>query len=60
MIRRFLARLVGKPSPNFEEIGRNDACPCGSGRKFKQCCIDRAEQQQRASRDASLFGSRKS
>jgi hypothetical protein len=19
-------------------IGRNDPCPCGSGRKFKQCC----------------------
>ena len=18
--------------------GRNDACPCGSGKKFKQCC----------------------
>jgi hypothetical protein len=23
-------------------IGRNDACPCGSGKKFKKCCIDRA------------------
>jgi len=21
------------------DIGRNDACPCGSGRKFKQCCM---------------------
>ena len=20
------------------KIGRNDACPCGSGRKFKKCC----------------------
>jgi uncharacterized protein len=20
------------------EIGRNDSCPCGSGKKFKQCC----------------------
>src|SRR5262249_28940624 len=20
-------------------IGRNDACPCGSGRKFKHCCL---------------------
>jgi SEC-C motif-containing protein len=19
-------------------VGRNDACPCGSGRKFKRCC----------------------
>ncbi|EJQ72400.1 YecA family protein [Bacillus toyonensis] len=21
-------------------IGRNDQCPCGSGKKFKNCCID--------------------
>jgi uncharacterized protein YecA (UPF0149 family) len=20
-------------------IGRNDPCPCGSGRKFKACCL---------------------
>ena len=20
------------------EVGRNDLCPCGSGKKFKQCC----------------------
>lgn len=23
-------------------VGRNDPCPCGSGRKFKHCCLDRA------------------
>ncbi|NLW03739.1 MAG: preprotein translocase subunit SecA [Pseudomonadaceae bacterium] len=22
---------------NFPKVGRNDACPCGSGKKFKQC-----------------------
>lgn len=22
-----------------EKIGRNDPCPCGSGKKFKKCCI---------------------
>ena len=21
--------------------GRNDPCPCGSGRKYKRCCLDR-------------------
>lgn len=21
--------------------GRNDACPCGSGKKFKNCCVDK-------------------
>lgn len=23
------------------KVGRNDPCPCGSGRKYKKCCIDR-------------------
>lgn len=22
----------------YKNIGRNDECPCGSGKKFKQCC----------------------
>lgn len=22
----------------YKDVGRNDACPCGSGNKFKQCC----------------------
>ena len=21
-----------------EKVGRNDECPCGSGKKYKQCC----------------------
>ena len=24
-----------------KKIGRNDPCPCGSGRKFKQCCMNK-------------------
>jgi preprotein translocase subunit SecA len=30
----------GKPQPIRREqpkVGRNDPCPCGSGKKFKQC-----------------------
>jgi uncharacterized protein len=23
-------------------VGRNDPCPCGSGRKYKQCCLHRS------------------
>lgn len=22
------------------KIGRNDPCPCGSGRKYKHCCLN--------------------
>ena len=27
-----------KPTKKEKKIGRNDACPCGSGKKYKQCC----------------------
>ena len=35
---------LGKPGDYRREqimsiIGRNDPCPCGSGRKFKRCCL---------------------
>ena len=43
--RFWLARQPKKPAapagsamPLPLKIGRNDPCPCGSGRKYKQCC----------------------
>ncbi|MHB1336320.1 MAG: preprotein translocase subunit SecA [Candidatus Humimicrobiaceae bacterium] len=27
-----------EPIINKEKIGRNDPCPCGSGKKYKKCC----------------------
>ena len=24
----------------FAKVGRNDPCPCGSGKKFKKCCLN--------------------
>jgi SEC-C motif len=33
---------AGGPIRNLQKVGRNDPCPCGSGRKYKKCCgIDR-------------------
>ena len=29
---------VKKKSKQVKKIGRNDPCPCGSGKKYKQCC----------------------
>jgi hypothetical protein len=26
----------------FRGVGRNDPCPCGSGQKFKKCCLGRS------------------
>jgi hypothetical protein len=31
---------LAEPAVNpFRGVGRNDPCPCGSGRKFKRCCL---------------------
>lgn len=43
---RFLRRLIDsditEPTPRTVgvKIGRNDLCPCGSGKKYKKCCLD--------------------
>lgn len=39
------------------EIGRNDPCPCGSGKKYKKCCarVDDEKTAQLSSEDAWLF-----
>jgi len=26
-----------------EKVGRNDPCPCGSGKKYKKCCLNKKE-----------------
>ena len=32
--------LFGDPYVNpFRHVGRNDPCPCGSGKKYKKCCL---------------------
>jgi preprotein translocase subunit SecA len=30
------------PVRRGEKIGRNDPCPCGSGKKYKNCCGKKA------------------
>ncbi|WP_338825186.1 hypothetical protein MHOCP_07300 [Moorella humiferrea] len=29
------------------QVERNDNCPCGSGRKYKKCCLSRVEEASR-------------
>jgi hypothetical protein len=33
------SRLYDPASNPFRKVGRNDPCPCGSGKKFKKCCL---------------------
>ena len=47
--KKAIASLVSKDDPPLpdtpveqarkaHEVGRNDDCPCGSGKKYKKCC----------------------
>jgi Predicted metal-binding protein related to the C-terminal domain of SecA len=30
-----------------DKIGRNDPCPCGSGKKYKSCCMNKPSTAER-------------
>jgi SEC-C motif len=32
-------RIVHGHKELTEKLGRNDLCPCGSGKRFKMCCL---------------------
>ena len=32
-------RVVHGDKELVEKLGRNDLCPCGSGKRFKKCCL---------------------
>ena len=34
---------IGQVVDNKKRIGRNDPCPCGSGKKYKKCCYPKYE-----------------
>lgn len=31
----------------MSKVGRNDPCPCGSGKKYKKCCSQKSPMQKR-------------
>lgn len=39
--RRMLTELY---NDHYRKLGRNDKCACGSGKKYKQCCIERFKE----------------
>jgi SWIM/SEC-C metal-binding protein len=41
-----LERLLNPPKPQVKnfDIGRNDPCHCGSGKKYKKCCLQKDSQ----------------
>ncbi|NLM68159.1 MAG: hypothetical protein GX180_13450, partial [Enterococcus sp.] len=50
-------KTIEFPTLKNQKIGRNDPCPCGSGKKYKRCCgrTSNAKLNQLSSREAKLF-----
>ena len=36
--KREMVTNQSKPAQSTKKVGRNDPCPCGSGKKYKDCC----------------------
>ncbi|WP_198416690.1 DUF1186 domain-containing protein [Marinilabilia rubra] len=36
----FVPEDIVEPTRKDPKIGRNDLCPCGSGKKYKKCCLN--------------------
>lgn len=47
MDRQFMKEMIVVPTPLQRArgyVGRRELCPCGSGKKFKNCCEVRAKK----------------
>lgn len=45
--RPFMQEMEVPPTPRQRgrmKVGRNENCPCGSGEKFKRCCMFRTQR----------------
>lgn len=40
----FWIETVKKKKPEYEKIGRNSICPCGSGLKYKRCHLGNMDE----------------
>jgi len=38
-MERFMQQVRAEGAQAARQAGRNDLCPCGSGRKYKKCCL---------------------
>ena len=50
-----VVRPQTSPARQIKKIGRNDLCPCGSGKKFKKCHLDKEAQTEKEKQLFSLY-----
>ena len=47
-VAHFPSYKLGTFKKGYKEQGRNDICACGSGKKYKHCCLGKLEAPLRA------------
>ena len=53
MLKGILQRLAALMAPKeVPQLGRNEPCHCGSGRKYKKCCLEKDAGRLRSEREA--------
>jgi hypothetical protein len=53
MLKAILQRLAAFLAPKeVPQLGRNEPCHCGSGRKYKKCCLENDAGRLRSEREA--------
>lgn len=57
LVRSQIRQAILHPNPGVrsaaDRIGRNDRCPCGSGKKYKNCCYRTGAEAEDAGEDIS-------
>jgi uncharacterized protein YecA (UPF0149 family) len=41
-VDELMRQVRSEDAPTAPTVGRNDPCPCGSGKKYKNCCLGRS------------------
>jgi hypothetical protein len=53
MLKAILQKLATFFAPKeIPQLGRNEPCHCGSGRKYKKCCLEKDAGRLRSEREA--------
>jgi hypothetical protein len=53
MLKVILEKLAAFLAPkDVPQLGRNEPCHCGSGRKYKKCCLEKDAGRLRSEREA--------
>ncbi|MCI5207724.1 MAG: DUF4124 domain-containing protein [Candidatus Electrothrix sp. ATG2] len=45
IVGRLRKKRINKANKRDDKLGRNSLCPCGSGKKYKKCCLRNRYQQ---------------